>query len=137
MSMKIRIAFAAFGLFLAIGALVGIVIYLEWYRVDMSGIEHIEQAQRGPNDFNDPAGDIAVQSVDDIGYVVKGDYLLDIHYGRQVIAMNKKCFESKEFRTALSEIGIKVYTRKDDETGKVMYKVTYWDDKVSEYSRIN
>lgn len=135
--MRARIAISVTALFLAIGALVGAYYYMTFVRIDTAAIEHIKDAQRKPNDFNDPSGDINVSSVDDIGYVVKGDYLLDIHYGRQVISMNKKCFENKEFRNKLGEIGIKVFTHVDDKTQNILYKVTYWDEDVDQYSKVN
>ncbi len=135
--MKARIAVAATALFLVIGALIGIYVYMELYRVDMGTIEHIKQCQASPNEFNDPSNDIQVSSVDDIGYLVRGSYLIDIHYGRQIISMNKKCFESEEFRRGLKSIGIQVYTHVKEDTGDVLYKVTYWGDTVKEYSKVN
>lgn len=136
MSMKTRIATAAIALLLVLGAAVGIYIWMDYGRIDYSTIDYISTMQKGRNQFNDLGNDINVESVDDIGYIINGYYMIDIHYGDQIITMNKKCFEDKMFRSKLERIGIKVYTH-EDENQNVQYKVTYWGEDVQEYSLIS
>lgn len=135
--MKARIVVAATALFIAIGALMGVYVYMTYFRVDMSTIKHIQELQKGPNEFNDMSGDINVESVDDLGFIIHGDYDIDIHYGSQIISMNKNCFKSQEFRDRLSKIGVKVYTHADDNGKNVQYKITYWGEDIVELSRVN
>lgn len=135
MRIKREIIAASAILIMVIAALVALYVY-PYSRVDMSVIEYIEQLQRGPNEFSDLAGDINVESVDDIGFIVNGDYNINIHYGDQIIEMNKNCFESAEYISALGRIGIKVFTHVNDD-GTILYKVTYWDEEVDEYSLVN
>lgn len=130
MKMKQRILVAIVGLVLVISALVAIFIY-ETYRIDYSSINHIKGAQRGPNEFSDLANDICVTSADDINYIVKGRFHIQINYGRQVIDMNVTSFKSKEFHDRLKEIGIVVKYHENDD-GSILYRVTYWDEVVEE-----
>lgn len=123
---------ALFGLSCAVLALVGIYFYMS-YRIDTSGIEHIKNVQVGPGQFNDPSGDVKVESAADIGYIIKGPYRIVIKYGNQTIEMNKRCFKSEEYKTALASIGIKVLTHYNEDDDTVLYKVTYWGTEVDEY----
>ena len=132
---KTQIAIAAVGLFIAAAAFIALYIY-QGQRVDMSTIEHILTLQKGPNDFLDLANDIGVESSDDIGFIVEGEYDINIHYGRQIIEMNSNCFMSEEFRQGLERIGILVYTH-ENEDGSILYKVTYWGEEVDQYSRVD
>ncbi len=135
MGIKQRILVVAIVLALVFGSLIGIYMYMSYYRVDTSTIEYIEQFQTGKYIFNDLANDIGVESIDDIGYKVNGDYAINIYYGKQIIEMNQACFKSDKFREALGKIGIKVLTH-EDEDGTILYKVTSWDDEVKEYSTV-
>lgn len=134
-NVKIQIVAAVLGLFIVVSTFLALYIY-QGQRVDMSAIEHILSLQKGPNDFLDLANDINVESVDDIGFIVEGEYDINIHYGSQVIEMNSNCFTSKEFRQGLERIGILVYTHENDD-GSILYRVTYWGDEAEQYSRID
>lgn len=131
-----RIAGASMVFVLVVAALVGIFVYMTYLHVDTSTIEYIEQYQQGNFIFNDIAGDIQVESIDDIGYIVEGEYQIDIYYGKQRIKMNRACFKSKSYRDALKTIGIVVKTHKNDD-GTILYKVTCWDEDVVELSNVN
>ena len=134
MHMKSRIAIAFVGLSIFVIALLGLFYYMT-NRVDLSTVNHIAELQTAANEFSDPSGEIQVKSADDIGYYVNSDYNISIHYGRQVIEMNRNCFESEEFRAGLGKIGIRVLTR-EEEDGTVLYRVTYWDTPVDQYVHV-
>lgn len=136
MNIRSKVAAATIALVIVLGAAVGIYVYMDYGRVDYSTIDYIKKMQKGRNQFNDLGHDINVESVDDIGYIVNGYYMIDIHYGDQIITMNKKCFEDKTFREKLEGIGIKVLTHEDDDQN-VQYRVTYWGDIVQEFSLIS
>ena len=134
MHIKRNIGVAFTGLALVVTVLVIIYAYL-FNRVDYSTLDYIARYQKGAFRFMDLAGDICVTSVDDIGYVVKGKYDIVIHYGKQVIAMHESCFNDETFRKKCKAIGLVVLTHEDEDTGEVMYKVTCWDQPVTEWSR--
>lgn len=115
--------------------IIGIYFY-EYARIDYSAIDYIKTMQRSANRFSDLAGDIGVESADDLGFEVRGKYDLLIHYGRQVIVVNKRCLMSDEWRQRVGAIGIKVYMREDEETGNVQYKVTYWDTEIDQWTLV-
>lgn len=106
------------------------------YHVDYSAIEHIKMSQKGPNNFSDLAHDIDVSGPDDIGFIVKGEYDIEIHYGKQIISMHRKCFSDAKYKQALAEIGIEVKYHVNDD-GTILYKVTYWGTEVDEYSMVS
>lgn len=133
--MKKRIFVAALGLLICIAALLLLYGYVDT-RVDTSTIEYIESLQTSPNVFVDLANDINVSSANDIGFIVEGDYHILIYYGGQIIDMTKNCFESEEYKQLLRRIGIKVYTHVNDDAS-ILYKVTYWDEEVEQYSRVD
>ena len=135
MNIKYKILFTAIALLLAVMACLGIYYYVDT-KEDTSTIEYILNNQRSPNRFTDLAKDINVQSVDDIGYIVRGKYNISIHYGDQVIKMTKKCFEDPEYHTLLAWIGIEVKTHKEDDE-HILYKVTYWGENVQELSLVD
>lgn len=135
MRIKNQVLLAALALFICVCALVGIYVYTE-FRVDTSTIDYIYSMQKSPNEFLDLSNDINVSSVDDVKYIIEGEYKLRIYYGDQVIEMNRNCFKSDEFRNKLSQIGVKVYTHEDTETNEILYRVTYWEQDCTEYSRI-
>ena len=129
---RTQILLAFLGLLLVIAALIGVYVYQSTY-VNTSTIEYIYSMQKSPNKFLDLANDINVSSVDDIGFIVNGEYNINIHYGSQIIEMNKNCFNSDAYRNELSKIGIKVFTHVNEDSS-VLYRVTYWDEDVDQYS---
>lgn len=135
MNIKYKILFTAIALLLAVMACLGIYYYVDT-KEDTSTIEYILNNQRSPNRFTDLAKDINVQSVDDIGYIVRGKYNISIHYGDQVIKMTKKCFEDPKYHALLARIGIEVKTHKEDDE-HILYKVTYWGENVQELSLVD
>lgn len=135
MHLRAKIPLCVALLVIVLGACCGLYYYTS-VRVDVSTIEYIESMQKGPNEFLDLARDINVESVDDIGYIVTGEYSLNIYYGDQVIEMNRNCFKSSEYRDALATIGIRVLSKKLDD-GSIIYKVTYWDDPVVELTHVS
>lgn len=137
MNVKWKIFFASVGFIFVMVALVGFYYFTET-RMDMSTVEYIQSMQSSPNQFLDLANDINVSSAEDLGYIVEGNYSINIMYGDQIIRMTKKCFESKEYRQEIAKIGLKVYVHVDEnDPEKILYRVTYWDDPVKELSRIN
>lgn len=132
---KTQIVLAALGLFIVIVALVGLYVYQN-NRVDMSTIEYIQSMQKGPSDFLDLANDINVSSADDVGFIVNSEYNINIHYGSQILEMNRKCFMSEQYRKGLEKIGILVYTHVNED-GSILYKVTYWGEEVDQYSKVD
>lgn len=137
MNVKWKIFFASVGFIFVMVALVGFYYFTET-RMDMSTVEYIQSMQSSPNQFLDLANDINVSSAEDLGYIVEGNYSINIMYGDQIIRMTKKCFESKEYRQEIAKIGLKVYVHVDEnDPENILYRVTYWDDPVGELSRIN
>lgn len=132
--MKNKIIAASVCLVLSIFTIVALYVYLT-YRIDYSAINHIKKAQIGANKFADMADDISVESVDDIYFIVRSKFDIQIHYGKQIINMNLTCFKSDEFHERLSEIGIEVKFREKDD-GTIEYRVTYWGEKVEEKALI-
>lgn len=135
MNIRGKIFGASFCLLAVMAALVGFYLYMDYFRVDTSTIDYLEQAQTSNFKFSDLSGDIAVESIDDIGYVVEGPYQINIHYGRQRIKVNQQCFKSKEYMEALKRIGIVIKTH-ENEDGSVVYKVTCWKQDVQELANI-
>ena len=135
MKIRVQIVLAAIAFFVVMGLLVALYFYTD-NRVDTSTIDYIKGMMKGKNEFLDLANDINVESVDDVGFVVRGRYKIDIHYGDQVIEMNSNCFEDEDYRKALSGIGIEVKSRlNDDDT--VQYLVTYWGEKCEQWSKVD
>lgn len=132
----IPVLLAGTGFILVMFVLAGAFVYT-MFRVDTSSLKHILELQAGKNDFG-PLGvqEIGVESVDDVRYVVNGPLDITIHYGRQVIHMPPKAFESDEFRSLLKQVGVQVYTHENDD-GSHQYKVTYWGEECEEKSKIN
>lgn len=115
-----------------------IALYMwDYTRIDYSTIDYITGLQKGPGNFLDLSGDIDVHSVDDLGFEVKGEYDIILHYGRQVIKINHQCLMNEEWRQRVGKIGIKVYSKLDDKTGERKYRVTYWDESIEEWSRVD
>lgn len=136
MKIKQNIVLAFIGLLLVVGVLVAIYMW-DYTRIDYSTIDYIRGLQKAPNNFLDLSGDIDVHSYEDLGYEVKGEYDILIHYGKQIVKVNKQCLESDEWRSRVGEIGIKVYSRLDEETGERLYRITYWNNDIEEWSRVD
>lgn len=135
MHLRAKIPLCVAALVIVLGACCCLYYYTS-VRVDTSSIEYIKSMQKGPNEFLDLANDINVESADDIGYIVNGEYSINIYYGDQVIEMNRNCFSSSEYRDALASIGIRVLSKKLDD-GSILYKVTYWDEPVVELTHVS
>lgn len=131
-----NIIIAALGLFLVVVAIVAIYLY-DYMRIDYSTIDYITGLQKGPGNFLDLSGDIDVHSYEDLGFEVKGEYDILIHYGKQVIRVNRQCLESDEWRDKVGKIGIKVYSRVDKETDERLYRITYWGEDIEQWSRVD
>lgn len=125
---------AILGLVIVIGALVALYIY-NYVRIDYAAINHIKELQVSPNHFNDLSGDIGVESVNDLGYKVLGDYNLLIYYGQQVIKVQPNAYRSEDYRRALKEVGIEIFHHVNDD-GTILYRVTYWGEPIDEYALV-
>lgn len=134
---KRNILVAFLGLMLVCLALAALYFY-EFYRIDYSAIDYIESLQKGPGNFLDLAGDIGVTSADDLGYEIKGRYNIVIHYGKQIIKMNTRCFKSDEYKDRIKRIGLEVKTHDTkDENGTILYRITYWGEEIELWSRVD
>lgn len=119
-----------------VGVLACLVLF--WYsenRLNYEVIELIEGRQKRPGEFIDLDGQVQVDSADDLGFILK-DSKIELHYGVQVIDIPYNSLDNKEWTSALGEIGIKVYRRKNDETGKWQYRITYWDEPIQVWSKV-
>lgn len=137
MNIKWRVLVASIFMFIAVAVLGGLYAYMTYFRVNYGPLNHILDLQSSPGEFMDIGNDINVSSPDDVKYIVNGNYLIDIHFGDQIISMNKECFKDDEYRSKLDQIGIKVLTHEDEETGKVKYKITYLGERIEQLSRVN
>lgn len=136
MKISRNIVFAAIAFMFVVFALILVYLY-DYTRIDYSSIDYIEGLQKGPSNFLDLSGDIGVESAEDLGYEVKGEFDILIHYGKQVIRVNKQCLDSEEWNRRAAKIGIKVYTKISEETGERLYQVTYWGEKITRWSRVD
>lgn len=134
--MRSQIISALFILLIVLAGLGGLYFYMT-NRIDYSTIDYIKECQRGPNSFSDLANSINVQSVNDVGYQVKGKYHINIMYGDMVIDVPKPAFFDDEFIRRIGEIGIEYKFKENEETGEVKYRVTYWGEVCDEYSLID
>ena len=125
---------AAFILLLFFALILIAIYYKVEFTEDYSAINHIKEFQKGPNHFSDTAHDIDVAGPEDIGYIVKGEFDLEIYYGRQRISVHRKSFSSKKYKEALASIGIEIKYH-ENEDGSIIYLVTYWGTPVDEYVR--
>ena len=137
MNIKYKILLGAIALVITCAGCYAFYYYTD-NRVETATIEYIKSMQKSPNEFLDIANDINVSSADDVGFIVRGRYSIDICYGDQIIRMTKKCFESDEYKQMLSEIGIEVKFKVDpNDAGNIKYRVTYWGDVVKELSLVS
>ena len=129
-----RIAVVVMFLVVAGAAVFGIFYYTA-VRIDDSVVDELIAAQKGPYKFVDVANDIGVASVEDLGFVNNGDWNVSLYYGKKIIKINKRALESQEFKDKLKQLGIVVMFREDDE-GKVQFRITSWDEEVTQWSRV-
>ena len=134
MHLKRNIIITFIGLCFICVCLIGIYWWM-YIRIDYAAIDYIKTMQKGPNNFSDLAGDIGVEDINDLGFEVKGKLNILIHYGKQVIRVNKNCLASEEWKRKAKAIGI-VVKFKVDEDGNYQYRVTYWDDPITEWSLV-
>lgn len=129
--MKQRIIIAV-AMFILAGVGIAAVYFVMAFRVDTSVIDNIKANQKAPNKFLEGSDEVGVKSVDDIGFVVRGELNIEIHYGKQTILMTRRCFDSPNFIQKLGEIGIEVkWKQMADKSYK--YRVTYWGETVTQY----
>lgn len=136
MTIKYKILIGAIGLAIVMSVLVGFYYYTD-NREDTKTVEYIIGMQKSPNVFMDIANDINVSSADDVYYIVRGKYNIEIHYGDQIIRMTKACFTDESYRALIAKIGLEVQVHVADETKNVEYHVTYWGTPVEEMARVN
>ena len=134
MQLKRNIAIAFIGLMLGVVAIVVIYFYT-YLRIDYSAIDYIYSFQKGAFKFNDLANDIGVTSIDDLGFEVKGDYDIIIHYGKQVIKVNKNCLDSKEFHQRISRIGLDIKSH-TNEDGTILYRIECWGEPIEQWDYV-
>ena len=108
--------------------------YISDSRPDMTTIETIKANMKSPGKFYTAETTVCVDSVDDLGYICK-DTHINLYYGKVLVNIPYKSLNDEEYMKALEEIGIKVYSR-EDESGDVHYKLTYWGDTITEWSRV-
>lgn len=122
-------------LIVVVGVAVFGIYYLLDTRVDISIIEEIRDAQKGPYKFSDIGNEIDAHSIEDIGFKDNGDWNISLYYGKKVIKINKNCMEDQDFMSALKDIGIEMKFR-EDENGTPQYKITCWGEEVQQWSRV-
>lgn len=104
-------------------------------RLNYDVVKLIHDRQKRPGEFIDMDGQVQVDDVDDLGYILK-DGKIELHYGVQTIDIPFKSLDNEEWITSLNEIGIKVYRRYNAQIQETEYRVTYWDDDVTEWSSV-
>ena len=134
MHIKRNIVVAFVGLVLVCTVLVLLYVYL-FYRIDYSSIDYLESFQRGHFVFNDLANDIGVKSIDDLGHEVKSDYNIVIHYGKQVIQVNRRCLESPEFHKRIARIGLVIKSHKNED-GSMLYRIECWGEPLEQWDYV-
>lgn len=75
----------------------------------------------------DKVNNLGVQSIKDVAYYEKGDYVT-IHYGKQSFTITRKQIENKTLSDALAKLSIKAYYNKNN---KLI--VTYGGKRVDEW----
>lgn len=131
-----RIAATTAVVLLLAAAAVFFYVYSSDLYLNYNVINLIEQRQDKPGKFIDMDGQVQVESVDDLGYILK-DNKIELHYGVQVIDIPYNSLDNQKWTDALSTIGIKVFRRTDEETGKTEYRLKYWDEVIQEWSRVS
>ena len=109
--------------------------YYSEHKLNYDVVKLIHDRQKRPGEFIDMDGQVQVEDVHDLGYILK-DGKIELHYGIQTIDIPFDSLENEEWISKLNEIGIKVYWRNNAETGETEYRVTYWDEVVTEWSKV-
>lgn len=125
---------------LALVAVIGTIIavglyYYSEHKLNYDVVKLIHDRQKRPGEFIDMDGQVQVDDVNDLGYILK-DGKIELHYGIQTIDIPFDSLENAEWISKLNEIGIKVYRRSNVETGETEYRVTYWDEVITEWSKV-
>lgn len=131
--MALSIAFAGVCIFIFVAVYFGVEIYSA-NTPDMSAIETIKANQISPGKFYRGETTVCVDSVEDLGFVRKSSGI-NLYYGKMLVVIPYRALDNEEYLTALSEIGIKIYTRVD-ENNETQYRLTYWDEDIVEWSRV-
>ena len=108
--------------------------YFSDTKVDYTAINEIKSSMLSPGVFYRGESTVCVESVDDLGFVRKSSSI-NLYYGKIVVNIPYKALDNSEFMKALSDIGITVYTRQNDE-GDTEYRLTYWGEPIEEWSRV-
>lgn len=133
---NMALTIALIGIVILIGAVIGVgLLYYSENKTNYDVIKLIHDRQKRPNEFIDMDGQVCVEDVYDLGYILK-DSKIELHYGVQVIDIPYRTLDDEEWMEALSTIGIKVYRRVDEETGETLYRLTYWGDVIQEWSKV-
>lgn len=130
---KWGIVFAGIAVLAAAVLFFGIQYYAET-KPDMTVINTIKENMKSPGKFYAGETTVCVESVDDLGYICT-DRGINLHYGKLLVNIPYKALADAEYLKALKDIGIEVYTRKD-ENDNTLYKLTYWGDAIVEWSRV-
>lgn len=134
--MKIRSQIIFAFILLLGGVLLLVALYMYMYtRIDYTTIDYLKNMQKGAFTFTDLSDDIDVDSIDDLGFEVKSENNIVIHYGRQIIQVNRRCLESAEFHERIAGIGL-VIKHKTDEEGVVHYRIECWGEPVEEWDYV-
>lgn len=109
--------------------------YYSENRLNYDVIELIHDRQKRPGEFIDMDGQVSVENIDDLGFILK-EGKIELHYGVQTIDIPFKSLDNEEWLNALNEIGIKVYRRYNEETEEMEYQVRYWEEVIEEWSKV-
>lgn len=120
---------------LTLAAVFCFIWYQDRYGIHYENIDYIKERMKGPKSFVDLDDSIAVKDINDIGFKQNSNRMLTLYYGKVIIVINDKEMKSKEWTKALSEIGIKIKYKKDDD-GNYKYRLTYWGDPIAEWSYV-
>lgn len=109
--------------------------YYSENKLNYDVVKLIHDRQKRPGEFIDMDGQVQVESSDDLGFIIK-DGKIELHYGIQTIDIPFSSLDNAEWLDALGEIGIKIYRRYNEQTEKTEYRVTYWDEIITEWSKV-
>lgn len=115
-------------------ACLGLYYYSE-NKLNYDVVKLIHDRQKRPGEFIDMDGQVQVESSDDLGFILK-EGKIELHYGIQTIDIPFNSLENTEWLEALGDIGIKVYRRYNEQTEETEYRVTYWDEVITEWSKV-
>lgn len=109
--------------------------YYSENRLNYDVVNLIHDRQKRAGEFIDMDGQVQVDSVDDLGFILK-EGKIELHYGVQTIDIPFNSLDNEEWLNALGDIGIKVYRRYNEKTEETEYRVTYWDEVITEWSKV-